>query len=84
MRYQSTRPKRQFLAGVKCPKCEKVDTVVQVQLFEPEPDEYIECTQCHYSERRPDPEPIVDNNAQLDSANQSSATGTSGAVRFIP
>lgn len=83
MRYQSTRPKRQFLAGVKCPKCDTVDTVVQVQLFEPEPDEYIECTQCHYSERRPDPELIADKNAQLDSV-QSSATGTSGAVKFIP
>lgn len=83
MRYQSTRPKRRFLAGVKCPKCETMDAVVQVQIFEPEADEYIECTQCHYSERRPDPEPIAQKNAQLDKV-QASATGTSGPVKFIP
>lgn len=53
MRYQSTKPKRQFLAGVKCPKCEAMDAVVQIQIFEPEFDEYIECTQCKYQEHRP-------------------------------
>ena len=83
MRYQSNQPKRQFLAGVKCPKCETMDAIVQVQIFEPEADEYIECTQCQYIERRPDPEPIIEKNAQLDLV-QSSATGTSGAVKFIP
>ncbi|MDO5768734.1 MAG: YheV family putative metal-binding protein [Psychrobacter sp.] len=82
MRYQSNAPKRRFLAGVKCPKCAAIDAVVQVQLFDPEPDEYIECTLCSYSERRPDPEPIVQKNAQIDA--QSSITGTSGKVKFIP
>lgn len=53
MRYQSTRPKRQFLAGVKCTQCGQIDTTVQVQIFEPEPDEYIECVECQHSERRP-------------------------------
>ena len=42
MRYQSNRPKRQFLAGVKCPKCGA--WMVQEKIFEPQPDEYIECT----------------------------------------
>lgn len=82
MRYQSTQPKRRFLAGVKCPSCAAIDVVVQVQLFEPEPDEYIECTQCGHRERRPDPEPIMQKNAQLDA--QTAITGTSGTVKFIP
>lgn len=69
MRYQSNRPKRQFLAGVRCPKCQALDAVVQIQIFEPVPDEYIECTQCNHSERRPSPEEtlkIQEQNAQAD------------------
>ena len=81
MRYQSTRPKRQFLAGVKCPDCQSLDTVVQVQIFEPEMDEYIECTQCGYQERRPDPDEVAALNNERDAA---STTGTSGTVKFIP
>lgn len=54
MRYQSHKPRRQFLAGVSCPKCKSMDTVVQVQVFQPTADEYIECTQCGHQERRPD------------------------------
>lgn len=53
MRYQSNRPKRQFLAGVKCPRCNEIDKIVQVEVFEPIPDEYIECVACGYTERRP-------------------------------
>lgn len=53
MRYQSTHPKRQFLAGVACPKCRTMDAVVQIQVFEPTFDEWIECTACDHSERRP-------------------------------
>ena len=53
MRYQSTRPKRQFLAGVACPKCRTMDVIVQIQVFEPDFDEWIECTACDHSERRP-------------------------------
>lgn len=52
MRYQSARPKRQFLAGVVCPKCGGLDTTVQVQTFDPF-DEYIECINCDHKERRP-------------------------------
>lgn len=81
MRYQSTRPKRRFLAGVKCPECQSMDTVVQVQIFEPESDEYIECTQCGHRERRPDPDEIMARNNELDAA---TSTGTSGTVKFIP
>ena len=55
MRYQSNRPKRQFLAGVACPSCKALDKVVQIQLYQPEYDEYIECTACGYTERRPTP-----------------------------
>jgi len=60
MRYQSNRPKRQFLAGVACPSCKALDKVVQIQLYQPEYDEYIECTACGYTERRPTPDEIVD------------------------
>ncbi|MDO4894700.1 MULTISPECIES: YheV family putative metal-binding protein [Moraxella] len=69
MRYQSNRPKRQFLAGVRCPKCGQLDVVVQVQLFEPVPDEYIECTVCNHQERRPSREEtlrIQEENAKAD------------------
>ena len=58
MRYQSNRPKRQFLAGVKCPKCDAMDSIVQVQIFEPQADEYIECTLCGHQERRPTPDDL--------------------------
>lgn len=78
MRYQSKRPKRQFLAGVKCPKCEALDKVVQVQVFEPQEDEYIECIVCGHTERRPD---TIDDIA---STHNTLSTGTSGIVKFIP
>ncbi len=58
MRYQSKRPKRQFLAGVTCPSCGAMDKVVQIEVFEPHYDEYIECTDCGYTERRPVPEDL--------------------------
>ena len=80
MRYQSNRPKRQFLAGVSCPKCQTVDAVVQVQIFEPEADEYIECTSCGHTERRPDPEAIIEKN---NLANDAMSTGTSGTIKFL-
>ena len=80
MRYQSTRPKRQFLAGVRCPKCSAMDAVVQVQLFEPKADEYIECSQCGYIERRPKPEDIEQNSPAQDAMR----TGTQGIVHFKP
>lgn len=84
MRYQSSRPKRRFLAGVSCPKCNELDAVVQVNLTEPEPDEYIECTQCGHSEHRPDPNTIsAKNNAEDQLARNAMTTGTSGTVKFI-
>lgn len=54
MRYQSTRPKRQFLAGVHCPVCRTMDSVVLVQnIKEDRLEEYIECTACAHQEKRP-------------------------------
>jgi uncharacterized metal-binding protein (TIGR02443 family) len=83
MRYQSSRPKRQFLAGVRCPKCEATNAIVQVQVFTPAPDEYIECNECGHSERRPDPEPIsAKNHAEDQLTRDAMATGTSGTVKF--
>lgn len=59
MRYQSNRPKRQFLAGVACPACKTMDVIVQIQVFEPDYDEYIECIECGHHERRPTPDEIA-------------------------
>lgn len=85
MRYQSTRPKRQFLAGVRCPKCSAMDAVMQVQIFTPEPDEYIECNACGHREHRPDPDAIsAQNHAEDQIARDAMTTGTSGTVKFKP
>ena len=85
MRYQSSRPKRQFLAGVRCPKCQTMDAVVQVNIVTPMPDEYIECTQCGHTEHRPDPDAIsAKNNLEDQLARDAMTTGTSGTVKFKP
>lgn len=85
MRYQSERPKRRFLAGVRCPKCQALDAVVQVNIFTPEADEYIECTQCDHNERRPDADEISAKNHLEDQlARDIMTTGTSGTVKFKP
>ena len=73
MRYQSKRTKRQFLAGVSCPTCQALDVVVQVQVFDPD-DEYIECTACGHTERRPTPDEVA--------AMQLEKSGNVGVVRF--
>ena len=85
MRYQSSRPKRRFLAGVRCPKCQAMDAVMQVNIVTPEPDEYIECTQCGHTEHRPDPDTICAKNHLEDQiARDAMSTGTSGTVKFKP
>ena len=85
MRYQSSTPKRRFLAGVRCPKCQAMDAVVQVNIVEPAPDEYIECTKCGYAEHRPDPDVIsAKNHAEDQIARDAMVTGTSGTVKFKP
>lgn len=76
MRYQSNRPKRQFLAGVRCNACQAVDTTVQVQIFVPSFDEYIECIVCQHSERRPTAQDLQ-MNAQV-------ANDNVGVVKFKP
>ena len=83
MRYQSSAPKRRFLAGVRCPKCQAMDAVMQVNIVTPEPDEYIECTQCGHTEHRPDPDTISAKNHLEDQiARDAMSTGTSGTVKF--
>ena len=42
--------KRRFIAGAKCPQCQAQDRVVMLSSAE---DEWIECIECGYSERRP-------------------------------
>ena len=85
MRYQSSTPKRRFLAVVRCPKCQAMDAVMQVNIVTPEPDEYIECTQCGHTERRPDPDTISTKNHLEDQiARDAMSTGTSGTVKFKP
>ena len=83
MRYQSDAPKRRFLAGVSCPKCQQMDAVVQVNIVTPTPDEYIECTLCGHTEHRPDPDAITaKNNLEDQLMRDAMATGTSGIVTF--
>ena len=85
MRYQSSTTKRRFLAGVRCPKCQAMDAVVQVNIVEPAPDEYIECTKCGHAEHRPDPDIIsAKNHAEDQIARDAMVTGTSGTVKFKP
>lgn len=85
MRYQSDKPKRRFLAGVNCPKCQAMDAVVQVNITVPDPDEYIECTQCGHHEHRPDPDAISAKNHREDQQYRDAmSTGTSGTVKFKP
>ncbi|OOR88758.1 YheV family putative metal-binding protein [Moraxella bovis] len=79
MRYQSTRPKRQFLAGVKCTQCGATDTTAQVQIFTPEPDEYIECVACGHTARRP----TADDLPQIQATTEGAMTESVGVVRFI-
>ncbi len=79
MRYQSTHPKRQFLAGVKCTECGATDTTVQVQIFVPEPDEYIECVACHHTARRPTAEELP----KIQAHNAGVTPDGVGVVRFI-
>ena len=85
MRYQSSTPKRRVLAGVRCPKCQAMDAVVQVNILEPAPDEYIECTKCGHAEHRHDPDIIsAKNHAEDQIARDAMVTGTSGTVKFKP
>jgi Zn ribbon nucleic-acid-binding protein len=58
---------------------------VQVNIFVPEADEYIECTQCDHSERRPDSDEVSAKNHLEDQlARDAMPTGTRGTVKFKP
>ena len=48
--------KRRFIAGAKCPKCQALDRVVMITT---DNDEWIECIECDYTERRPTVEDIA-------------------------
>lgn len=43
-------PKRRFIAGAKCPKCQAQDCIVMLTTAE---QEWIECVECQYTEQRP-------------------------------
>ena len=47
--------KRRFIAGAKCPKCQAIDRVVMITT---ENDEWVECIECDYTERRPTKEDL--------------------------
>lgn len=42
--------KKRFIAGARCMKCNALD---RVMIFMGEGDEWIECVDCGYTERRP-------------------------------
>lgn len=42
--------KRRFIAGAKCPKCQAQDSIVMLTSSN---DEWIECIDCRYNEKRP-------------------------------
>lgn len=42
--------KKRFIAGAVCPKCQAQD---RIMMFSTDGDEWIECIECHYSEKRP-------------------------------
>lgn len=54
--------------------CGQLDTTVQIQVFEPKFDEYIECVACGHSERRP----ILGNESITQSTNEPAI----GVVKF--
>lgn len=47
--------KKRFIAGAACPECEAVDRIVMMTT---EDDEWIECVECDYTERRPTKEDL--------------------------
>lgn len=42
--------KRRFIAGAKCPVCQAIDRIVMISQQQ---DEWIECIDCDYTDRRP-------------------------------
>ena len=42
--------KRRFIAGAKCPKCQALDRIVMITT---DNDEWVECIECDYTEKRP-------------------------------
>lgn len=42
--------KKRFIAGAKCPKCSATDSIIMLTSSD---DEWIECVDCEYTEKRP-------------------------------
>lgn len=64
--------KRRFIAGAKCPKCQALDRVVMITT---DNDEWIECIECDYTERRP---------TEADLAQMAEPADDIGVIQFKP
>ncbi|MDO4222921.1 MAG: YheV family putative zinc ribbon protein [Acinetobacter sp.] len=64
--------KRRFIAGAKCPKCTGADCIVMLTTAD---DEWIECIDCDYTEKRPTKEELEQMHAPADDV---------GVVQFKP
>lgn len=58
MSYANMKIKKRFIAGVRCPKCNRLDRII---MLTHEQREWIECIECDYSDNRPTPEQIHPN-----------------------
>lgn len=65
--------KKRFIAGAKCMKCQAMD---RVMIFISENDEWIECVDCGYTEKRP--------TSVTEVTNSPSKHDEFGVVRFKP
>lgn len=64
--------KRRFIAGVRCPKCEALDKVIMLTTDD---DEWIECIECGYSDRRP---------TQVEPSEDTALPDDMGVIQFKP
>ena len=64
--------KRRFIAGAKCPKCQALDRIVMITT---DNDEWVECIECDYTDRRPTKEDIQKAEAVADDI---------GVIQFKP
>lgn len=65
-------PKRRFIAGAKCPRCQAQDCIV---MFSTADEEWVECIHCDYHEHRPTADDLNQQNHHTDEI---------GVVRFKP
>ncbi|MEY2863363.1 MAG: hypothetical protein RLY58_1070 [Pseudomonadota bacterium] len=67
--------KKRFIAGAKCTQCNAVD---RVMMLITDDDEWIECVDCGYTERRPTEVVTRDPDAEA------AAKDSTGVVQFRP